>query len=244
MARVLALLYGVACYLAFLGVFLYSIAFVANLGVPKSIDTGAAAPPLVALLIDAALLALFDVQHSVMARQWFKRAWARVVPDVVERSTYVLAASAVLALMLWQWRPLPAVVWNVSAPAGRWALMGLFFAGWGVLLLSSCLIDHCELFGLRQVFRYARGEKHVPPEFKQLSLYKVVRHPLYFGFLVGLWATPRMSAGHLFFALMATGYILVGIQFEERDLLRFHGDAYRSYRQRVSMLIPLPRRKA
>jgi protein-S-isoprenylcysteine O-methyltransferase Ste14 len=243
MARVLAMLYGVICYLLFLAVFVYAIGFVGNVAVPKSIDSGAQISTITALLIDAVLLSLFAIQHSVMARQWFKRGWTKIVPWPVERSTYVLFSSAVLALLLWQWRPVTAAVWDVQAPSGQLVLKALFFVGWGILLFSTWLIDHFELFGVRQVFHYAKGVKLEAPAFKTPSLYKFVRHPLYLGFLVAFWSTPHMTVGHLFFSIMTTGYILLAIQFEERDLLRFYGEAYRQYRQRVSMIIPLPPRK-
>ena len=243
MSRILALVYGIVCYLLFLVVFVYAIGFVGNFGVPKSIDSGPAEPAGVALVIDAVLLSLFAVQHSVMARRWFKRVWTKVVPWHVERSTYVLVASAVLALVLWQWRPIPGVVWDVQNPAATLVLQVAFFVGWGLLLFSTWLIDHFELFGIRQVFHYFKGAQLEPPAFKTPALYNVVRHPIYLGFLIAFWSAPRMTAGHLFFSIMTTGYILVAIQFEERDLMRFYGEAYREYRQRVSMILPLPPRK-
>jgi protein-S-isoprenylcysteine O-methyltransferase Ste14 len=231
------------CYVLFLAVFLYAIGFVGNVFVPKSIDSGSPVQWPVALVINAALLSAFAVQHSVMARGWFKRAWTKIVPAPVERSTYVVAASAVLALLLWQWRPISAVVWDVHNPAGQIALRALFWLGWGILLLSTFLVDHFELFGLKQVWSYFRGKSHEPLPFKTPLFYKLVRHPIYFGFVTAFWSTPRMTRGHLFFSIMCTGYILVAIQFEERDLLRFYGETYRSYREQVSMLIPLPRRR-
>ena len=244
MGRIFAFLYGVVCYLIFLGTFLYAIGFVGNIVVPKAIDTGRLDSPLsIALIIDAALLSLFAVQHSVMARQWFKRAWTRFVPPPVERSTYVLLASLVLLLLYWQWRPMGPVVWDVTNPTGRMLLIGLFWMGWGGVLFSTYLVDHFSLFGLRQVYNHLRGRDEVAIPFKSPALYKVVRHPLYLGFIVAFWSTPRMTFGHLFFAVMTTAYILVAIQFEERDLVRSYGDVYRDYRQRVSMLLPIPRRR-
>ena len=243
--RVLAFFYGIIAYLIFLVAFLYAIAFVGNIGlVPKTIDSGPAGPFLKALIVDAILLSLFAVQHSVMARQWFKRAWKKIVPEPVERSTYVLLASLILLLLFWKWHPVKSVIWDVRNPNGRTILQGLFWIGWGMVLVSTWLVDHFDLFGLKQVFYYARGKRIEPLPFKNPALYKIVRHPIYLGFIIAFWATPRMTTGHLFFAIMTTAYILVAIQFEERDLIKFYGDQYRHYRQQVSMLFPLrlPRR--
>ncbi len=244
MGRVFAFLYGVICYLIFLVTFLYAIGFVGNVFVPKAIDTGTLRSPLSgALIVDAVLLSLFAIQHSVMARQWFKRAWTRFVPPVVERSTYVLMASIMLLLLFSEWVPMAPVVWEVTNPTGRMLLLAGFWIGWGMVLVSTYLVDHFALFGLKQVYNHLKAKDETGIPFKSPALYKVVRHPLYLGFIIGFWSTPRMTFGHLFFAVMTTGYILVAIQFEERDLIKSYGDTYREYKQKVSMLIPLPRRR-
>ena len=238
--RILAFLYGLICYLTFLVAFLYAIAFVGNISlVPKTIDSGAAGPLSQALIVNAILLSLFAIQHSVMARQWFKRAWKKIVPEPVERSTYVLLASLILLLLFWKWQPMKGIVWDVRNPNGHALLVGLFWIGWGMVLVSTWLVDHFDLFGLKQVFFYLLGKRAEPLPFKNPALYRLVRHPIYLGFIIAFWATPRMTGGHLFFAIMTTAYILVAIQFEERDLIRFYGDQYRRYREQVSMLFPL-----
>jgi protein-S-isoprenylcysteine O-methyltransferase Ste14 len=237
-------LYGVLVYLLSFLTLLYTIAFTGNLPVPKAIDTGATASSPAAFAIDVLLLGLFAVQHSVMARPAFKRAWTRFVPHAVERSTYVLFASAALLFLFWQWRPISGVVWSATDPIAIVVLQAIFWAGWGLVLLSTFLINHFELFGLQQVFARLRGKPLPPPEFKTPSLYRWVRHPLYLGLLLAFWATPTMTLGHLLFAIANTGYILIGLSLEERDLLAVFGDQYRRYRQQVSMLVPLPKRKA
>jgi methanethiol S-methyltransferase len=239
-----AVLYGAVTYLLFLATFLYAIAFVGNLPVPKTIDSGTAGPIGLALLVNTLLLGLFAIQHSVMARPAFKRWWTRIVPHAVERTTYVLLASLVLALLCWQWQPMPAPVWSVTSPAGILILQAIFWTGWGLVLLSTFLINHFELFGLQQVVARLRNRPLPAPVFRTPFLYKRVRHPLYLGFLLAFWATPQMSAGHLLFAVGTTGYILLAIWLEERDLIAMFGDQYRRYRTQVSMLIPLPGRKA
>jgi protein-S-isoprenylcysteine O-methyltransferase Ste14 len=238
MKRALALLYGLLAYLFFFGTFLYAIGFVGNVVVPKSIDTGKPSPISSAVIIDAVLLSIFALQHSIMARQGFKRQWTRIVSWYVERTTYVVAATAALALLLWQWRPIPAAIWDIRGTVFGSVLSVTFWIGWGILLLSTFLINHFELFGLNQVWAYSRGVEFHPPAFKSPSLYRVVRHPIYMGFVIAFWSAPRMTVGHLLFSVATTGYILVGIFFEERDLVSHYGDLYREYRTRVPMLIP------
>jgi protein-S-isoprenylcysteine O-methyltransferase Ste14 len=238
MGRVLALAYGGGAYAVFLGTFLYAIGFVSGHIVPKTIDSGTVSPVGETLLVDMVLLSVFALQHSVMARKPFKRWWTRLVPPAVERSTYVLLASLVLILVFWQWRPLPAVVWHVTEPALSFGLMGLASAGWLLVLLSTFLINHFELFGLHQVVLNLLKRPAAEPKFRTPFLYKVVRHPLYLGFIIAFWATPLMTAGHLLFAGVTTSYILIAIALEERDLIDVFGDEYRHYRERVAMLVP------
>jgi len=238
MGRIAVFVYGIASYLIFFGTFVYLVGFGANLFVPKSIDSGEAGPVGQAVLVNVILLGLFALQHTVMARRSFK-----FVPEAAERSTFVLIASLLLLLLVWQWRPIPEEFWSVQSPAGRWFLLALSFFGWGVVLYTTTLIDHFDLFGLRQVYLHLRGREYTPVEFQMVSLYKWVRHPLMLGFIIAFWATPDMTTGHLLFAIVTTAYILVGIHFEERSLVEAHGDGYRAYRGSVSMLVPMPRRQ-
>ncbi len=243
MGGIASVLYGVLAYLLFLGTFLYAIAFVGNLPVPKTVDSGDAGPLIPALIINTLLLGLFALQHSIMARPAFKRWWTTFVPKAVERTTYVLMASLALALLYWLWRPIPGVIWSVTHPGGIAVMHGIFWIGWAVVLISTFLINHFELFGLRQVYARLRSQTLPAPVFKTPFFYKRVRHPIYLGFLLAFWATPTMTAGHLLFAIATSGYILIGIYLEERDLIGLFGDQYSRYRAQVSMLIPLPRRK-
>lgn len=244
MNRLFALLYGALCYVVFFVTFLYAIGFVAGLGVPKHIDNGMSGDFTTALIIDLALLGLFAIQHSGMARPGFKRWWTRIVPKHLERSTYVLLSSLALIALFWLWRPLSPVLWDVQHESTRIALYGLSALGWLLVLTGTFLINHFDLFGLKQVWQYSRGTRDVGEQpFVTRAFYRIVRHPLMLGFLIAFWATPTMSLGHLLFALMTTGYIVVAVKFlEERDLIAIYGDTYRDYQRRVPMLLPLPKR--
>jgi protein-S-isoprenylcysteine O-methyltransferase Ste14 len=236
--RLLALLYGVMSYLIFFITFLYAVGFVENLVVPQTIDTGPAAPWPPALVINLLLLSVFALQHSIMARPAFKQWWTQFVPASVERTTYVLAASLALALVLWQWRPMPVVIWHIADPGIALPVIILSLIGWFIVLTSTFLINHFELFGLHQVANNLAGRPMPAARFRTPLFYQFVRHPIYLGFIIAFWAAPTMTVGHLLFAAVTTAYILVGIQLEERDLIDLFGDQYRSYKQRVSMLVP------
>lgn len=236
--KLVAFLYGITAYLVFFVTILYAIGFVMGVMVPKTIDTGTDTPTAEAIIVNLLLMTLFAVQHSVMARKQFKAWWTQFVPKPVERSTYVLFASLSLLLLFWQWRPLPAVIWNVENPDLAVTLVTLSFAGWVLVFASTYMINHFELFGLHQVTNHLAGKEMTPPRFKTPLLYNFVRHPIYLGFIVAFWAAPTMTAGHLLFAVVTTLYIFVGIALEEHDLVALFGDEYRQYKQRVSMLIP------
>ena len=237
-SRFIAFLYGLASYAVFFVVFLYAIGFVAGLVVPKTIDSGPAIPAAEALIVDLLLMSLFAVQHSVMARQGFKRWWTRYVPQSVERSTYVLCASLALALLCWQWRPIPGVVWQIADARLAMGVTALAFVGWLIVLTSTFLINHFELFGLHQVANNLTGRPMPALRFRTPLYYHFVRHPIYLGFIIAFWAAPTMTVGHLLFAAVTTAYIIVGIQLEERDLIAIFGDQYRSYKSHVAMLVP------
>lgn len=240
MTRFLTLCYGAVSYVLFLAVFVYAILWVGDLGVPRSVDHAVQAPWGQAVAIDVALLTLFAVQHSVMARPAFKRWWTRFVPQPIERSTYVLAASSVLALVLWQWRELPTVIWDITSPPARWAIYMVFWLGWAVVLASTFMINHFELFGLKQVFAAWRGHSQAETGFRTTLFYRVVRHPLNLGFIVAFWAAPTMTVGHLLFASVTTAWIFLAMWLEERDLLAKLGGRYAAYRETVPMIVPRP----
>jgi methanethiol S-methyltransferase len=242
MSRLLALLYGIACYLIFFATFLYAIGFVSDIVVPKAIDSNPTGSLGESLLIDALLLGVFAVQHSVMARPAFKRWWTHFVPWTIERSTYVLFASLALILLFWQWRPIGGEIWRVENETARYALWTLCAIGWTIVLVATFMINHFDLFGLRQVYLYFAGQPYTPLKFGTPFFYKYVRHPLYLGFIIAFWATPHMTATHLLFALATTAYILIAIQFEEHDLVESIGEPYREYRRRVPMILPIPKK--
>lgn len=238
MRRIMGFFYGVTCYAIFFVTFLYLIAFLANFMVPKGIDDGDPASTGTAALIDLGLIVLFGIQHSVMARPAFKKRLAAFLPQSVERSTFVLASSLVLIVLYWQWRPLSQIVWSIEAPVWQAVMWGMLLAGFGIVFVSTFIIDHFDLFGLRQVWLGLLNRTYRHPTFQVTYFYKFLRHPLYFGLLLGIWCTPRMTLGHLVFAMGMSVYILIGIHFEERDLEMFLGEDYRRYKQRVPMLVP------
>jgi protein-S-isoprenylcysteine O-methyltransferase Ste14 len=238
MGKIIAFCYGLAAYLVFFFTFLYAIGFVTGLGVPKTIDTGTIVPLGEALVVNVLLMSLFAVQHSVMARPQFKEWWTQFVPATVERSTYVLLASCALILLFWQWRPIPTVVWEVADPKLAMTIIGGSLVGWLLVLASTFMINHFELFGVHQVVNNLSGRPMVAPHFKTPALYKLVRHPIYLGFIIAFWVAPVMTVGHLLFAAVTTAYIFVGIALEEHDLVKLFGNEYVRYRERVSMLIP------
>jgi protein-S-isoprenylcysteine O-methyltransferase Ste14 len=242
MNKVVSFLYGVVCYLVFFFSFLYLIGFVGNLLVPKSLDSNIESSLTQSLIINVVLLGLFAIQHTIMARPIFKRWCTKVVPAQVERSTYVLAASLLFLMLCWQWRPMPGVIWNIESPVGKVVLFGLIWLGWGTLLFSSFIINHFDLFGLRQVWLHIGNKEYHHVSFQTKNLYRYVRHPIMLGFIIAFWATPSMSVGHLLFASAMTAYILIGIRFEEHDLVQFLGKDYADYRQQIPMLFPFTKK--
>lgn len=240
MTRWLILIYGVVAYAVFLASFLCAIGFVGGVVIPKTIDSGPITDMPTAMLIDLGLLSLFAIQHSVMARPFFKRWWTNVIPPAAERSTYVLASSLLLLLLFWQWRPLPGVVWSFDSPVAAGMLWASFALGWLTVLVSTFLINHFDLLGLRQVYLFFIGKPYSPPPFQTPWLYRVVRHPLMLGFLIAFWAAPTMTYGHLLFTATVTAYVLVAVRLEERDLVAHIGEPYAAYQAQVSMLVPFP----
>lgn len=233
--------YGLVSYTVFFSSFLYSIGFLDNQIVPKSIDSGGPVALGQAIMMNALLLGLFAIQHSVMARRGFKRWWIQIVPEPLERSTYVLFSGLLFFLLFWQWQPMTSMVWNIETPIGRTILTAFFWAGWTIVVIGSFLVNHFDLFGLRQIYLHLKGREYTHVGFKMPALYKLVRHPIMLGYFIAFWSTPHMTIGHLIFAIAMSIYILIGIRLEERDLVIIHGADYEKYQQRVSKLLPIPK---
>ena len=243
MKRVLAVIYGTICYLIFLGAFSYFIPFIGDFLVPKTINSGETVALISSVFINLGLLGLFAVQHSGMARKGFKEWWGNFIPKPIERSTYVLVSSIVLVLMMWQWKPLPGTVWSIESNAGQGIMWGLFSLGWGLVLYTTFLISHAHLFGLKQVQDFMKKRRLWAPDFQTPALYKYVRHPMMFGFFLAFWATPEMTVGHLIFSISTTGYIIIALQLEEKDLIKAFGEQYKQYKNQIPMFIPRPWKK-
>lgn len=242
MGKIISFLYGVISHVLFLLVFMYMVAFLGNFIVPKSIDSGAVGAFGLALIVNILLLALFTIPHTIMARPGFKQWWTTIVPKHIERSTYVMISNLLMILLMWQWQPMVGVVWSVENPVGAFILWSLFGIGWVSIVIASFMINHFDLFGTRQVYLHLLNREYSPLEFKTRGFYNYVRHPLMVGWIVAFWSTPDMTVGHLVFAIGTTVYILIAIQIEERDLVKFHGEAYESYRRRVSMIVPFKKK--
>jgi len=242
MGRIISFIYGAVSHVLFLLVFMYMVAFLSNFIAPKSIDSGVVGPFGQALIVNVLLLALFAIPHSIMARPGFKQWWTTIVPKHIERSTYVMQGNLFMILLMWQWQPMVGVVWRVENPVGALILWSLFGFGWLAIVITSFMINHFDLFGTRQVYLHLLNREYSPLEFKTRGFYKYTRHPLMVGWLVAFWATPDMTVGHLVYAIGTTVYILIAIQIEERDLVKFHGEAYESYRRQVSMLVPFKKK--
>ena len=242
--KIIIFIYGIVSYALGVASLLYLICFISNIVVPKTIDSAPVGGVAQAVLVDLILIGLFACQHSVMARPWFKERWTRIVPKPAERSTYVLVTGLVLALLCWQWQPIPGVVWNVENAVGKGLLQALFWLGWAILFASTFMINHFDLFGLRQVYLRLKSQPYRPVPFVEAALYRFVRHPIMLGVLIGYWATPSMSVGHLLFAAVSTGYVFIGIFLEEHDTRQALGETYERYRRKTSMILPLPRRRS
>lgn len=240
--RIIFFIYGVIAYMIFMGVNIYGIGFVGDIVVLKSIDSGMEESLIKALIINTLLISLFAIQHSVMARNDFKKWWTKFIPQSIERSTYVIISAFLLMMAMWHWKPIFIIVWDVGNPFGYFFLESLFWIGWVIVILSTFMIDHFDFFGLRQVYLNLRNVEYEPLEFRIVALYKYVRHPMMFGLILAFWSTPRMTVGHITFSITMTAYILIGVTLEERDLVRSFGERYKEYQRKVPMLVPFLKR--